>query len=83
MSKQTGRAFVFSDDVDTDLIYHNKYLAETDPAGYFTAGERCRTAVPGLYVAGDCRTKEIRQLTTAVGDGAVAALAACAELDAR
>lgn len=31
MSKQTGRAWVFSDDVDTDLIYHNKYLAETDP----------------------------------------------------
>ena len=30
MSKQTGRAFVFADDVDTDLIYHNKYLAETD-----------------------------------------------------
>ena len=32
MSKQTGRAFVFGDDVDTDLIYHNKYLAETDPS---------------------------------------------------
>ena len=32
MGKQTGRAFVFGDDVDTDLIYHNKYLAETDPA---------------------------------------------------
>ena len=32
MSKQTGRAFVFGDDVDTDLIYHNRYLAETDPA---------------------------------------------------
>ena len=31
MSKQTGRAWVFGDDVDTDLIYHNKYLAETDP----------------------------------------------------
>ena len=31
MSKQTGRAWVFCDDVDTDLIYHNKYLAETDP----------------------------------------------------
>ena len=57
-------------------------LAETDAAGYFAAGERCRTAVPGLYVAGDCRTKEIRQLTTAVGDGAVAALAACADLNA-
>jgi len=32
MSKQTGRAFVFGNDVDTDLIYHNKYLAETDPS---------------------------------------------------
>ena len=58
-------------------------LTETDAAGYFSAGERCRTAVPGLDVAGDCRTKEIRQLTTAVGDGAVAALAACADLAAR
>ena len=57
-------------------------LAATDAAGYFSAGENCRTNVPGLYVAGDCRSKEIRQLTTAVGDGAVAALAACAGLDA-
>lgn len=32
MSKQIGRAWVFGDDVDTDLIYHNKYLAETNPA---------------------------------------------------
>ena len=31
MSKQIGRAWVFGNDVDTDLIYHNKYLAETDP----------------------------------------------------
>ena len=31
MSKQRGRVWVFGDDVDTDLIYHNKYLAETDP----------------------------------------------------
>ena len=31
MSKQIGQAWVFGDDVDTDLIYHNKYLAETDP----------------------------------------------------
>ena len=58
------------------------HLAQTDPAGYFAAGESCRTGVPGLYVAGDCRTKEVRQLTTAVGDGAVAALAACSDLDA-
>ena len=57
-------------------------LAQTDAAGYFTAGEDCRTALPGLYVAGDCRTKAVRQLTTAVGDGAVAAMAACGDLDA-
>ncbi len=57
-------------------------LVPTDAAGYFTAGENCRTDVPGLYVAGDCRTKGVRQLTTAVGDGAVAALAACSDLDA-
>ena len=57
-------------------------LADTDGAGYFAVGESCRTKVPGLYVAGDCRTKTVRQLTTAVGDGAVAALAACADLDA-
>ena len=31
MAAKTGRAWVFADDVDTDLIYHNKYLAETDP----------------------------------------------------
>ena len=58
-------------------------LTDTDAAGYYLVDERCRTAVPGLYVAGDCRAKAVRQLTTAVGDGAVAALAACAELDAR
>ena len=57
-------------------------LAGTDGAGYFAVGENCRTGVPGLYVAGDCRTKTVRQLTTAVSDGAVAALAACADLDA-
>ncbi len=58
-------------------------LAGVDGAGYFPVGERCRTDIPGLYVAGDCRAKEVRQLTTAVGDGAVAALAACADLDAQ
>ena len=58
-------------------------LAPTDAAGYFDAGESCRTDVPGLFIAGDCRAKAVRQLTTAVGDGAVAALGACAFLDGR
>ena len=53
-------------------------LVEVDPAGYIVAGEDCKTAVEGIYAAGDCRTKTVRQLTTAAADGAVAALAACA-----
>ena len=44
--------------------------------GYFAAGEDCRTKLPGVFVAGDSRAKAVRQLTTAVGDGAVAGLAA-------
>ncbi|MBQ9684978.1 MAG: FAD-dependent oxidoreductase [Oscillospiraceae bacterium] len=55
---------------------------ELDRAGYAAAGEDCRTRTPGVFVAGDCRTKSVRQLTTAVADGAVAALAACDWLDA-
>ena len=50
-------------------------------AGYVKAGEDCRTGKSGLFVAGDCRKKEVRQLTTAVCDGAVAALAACRYID--
>ena len=53
-------------------------LVEVDGGGYFASGEDCRTTLPGVFVAGDCRTKTVRQLTTAVGDGAVAGLAAAA-----
>ena len=44
--------------------------------GYVKAGEDTRTNVPGIFAAGDGRTKKVRQLTTAAADGAVAALAA-------
>ena len=44
--------------------------------GYIKAGENCETGVPGVFTAGDCRTKAIRQVSTAAADGAVAALAA-------
>lgn len=53
-------------------------LVQTDKAGYIVAGEDCRTNVAGIFAAGDCRTKDVRQLTTAAADGAVAATAACA-----
>jgi len=48
-----------------------------DKQGYIVAGEDCKTSCEGIYAAGDCRTKKVRQLTTAAADGAVAALAAC------
>lgn len=44
-----------------------------DGSGYVKAGEDCRTGVPGVFVAGDCRSKELRQLVTAAADGAMAA----------
>ena len=44
--------------------------------GYVAADESCRTPLPGLFTAGDCRTKEVYQLSTAVADGTVASLAA-------
>ena len=49
--------------------------------GYFDSDESCETKTPGLFVAGDCRSKRIRQVVTAAGDGAVAAMAACRYLD--
>ena len=49
--------------------------------GYFDSGEDCCTKTPGLFVAGDCRSKRIRQVVTAAGDGAIAAMAACRYLD--
>lgn len=56
-------------------------LAQLDEDGYFDSDECCMTKTPGLFVAGDCRRKGIRQLATAVADGAVAALAACRYLN--
>ena len=52
-------------------------VAELDARGYVIASEDCLTKTPGVFVAGDCRTKNIRQITTACGDGAVAAMTAC------
>ena len=56
-------------------------LADLNDYGYFDTDEQCLTRTPGVFVAGDCRSKRIRQLTTAVADGATAALAACRYID--
>ena len=49
---------------------------DLDGKGYISAGEDCSTKTEGIFTAGDCRTKAVRQLATAASDGAVAALAA-------
>lgn len=56
-------------------------LVELSDRGYIVSDENCLTNTKGLFVAGDCRTKSIRQIATACGDGAVAALAACRYID--
>lgn len=55
-------------------------LVQLDGRGYIAAGEDCKTSCEGVFAAGDCRTKSVRQITTAAADGAVAAVAACAYL---
>ncbi len=57
-------------------------LVDLDEKGYIIAGEDLKTKTEGVFTAGDCRTKEVRQLTTAASDGAVAALAASKYIDA-
>ncbi len=81
--RQTGEKSDISCDglfVAIGLIPENepfKDLCDLNSYGYFDTDEQCLTKTPGIFVAGDCRSKYIRQMTTAVADGAVAALAAC------
>lgn len=59
---------------DTDVV---KDLISLDERGYITSGEDTLTNVEGIFAAGDCRTKGVRQIATAIADGASAALGAC------
>ena len=52
-------------------------VVDIDNLGYIIADETCKTKTEGVYVAGDCRTKNVRQVVTAVADGGVAATNAC------
>ena len=68
------------------LVPQNEPFADVlplDERGYAKAGESCTVDREGIFVAGDCRSKRIRQVTTAAADGAIAALAACDWLDSR
>ena len=74
-------AFVCIGQVPENTAFAN--VVTLNDYGYVTAGENClpESTLPGIFVAGDCRTKSIRQVTTATADGAVSALAACRYLD--
>ena len=66
------------------LVPQNEPFAELislDARGYADADENCLTKTDGVFVAGDCRKKNIRQVATAAADGAIAALAACDYID--
>ena len=79
--------------MDTDAVFvaigqvpNNQPFAELvnlDAKGYITTDDNCATDCPGIFAAGDCRAKLVRQCTTAVGDGAVAGFAAIMYLDKR
>ncbi len=76
--KASGIFVAFGRKPDCELIAG---LADFDAQGYVDAKEGCATKTPGLFVAGDCRSKEVRQLTTATADGTIAATAACEYLE--
>ena len=57
-----------------------KGLTDLDQAGYMDVDENCRTRTRGVYAAGDCRKKHVRQVATAVADGACAAMAAIEDM---
>ena len=81
---ETKNLFVDGVFVAIGLIPQNEPFAEyieLNSHGYADSDETCTTKTEGLFVAGDCRTKAIRQIATAAADGAVAALAACAFID--
>ena len=68
---KTKALFVAIGQVPNNSIY--KELVDLSPEGYIIADENLKTKTSGLFVAGDCRTKKVRQLTTACSDGAIAA----------
>lgn len=57
------------------------HIITLNQEGYIIADEDCKTNAEGIFVAGDCRTKSIRQLTTASSDGTIAGLAVCEYID--
>ena len=79
LSHELPAVFVAIGQIPDNKPFEN--LVDLDKDGYIVADETCRTRTEGLFVAGDCRTKAVRQVVTAVADGGVAATNACLYLD--
>ena len=77
--KVSGLFIAVGQEPDNDF----QSVIKLDEKGYVIAGEDCRTETNGIFTAGDCRTKSVRQLTTAASDGAVAAIGACEYIDSQ
>ena len=71
--------FIAIGQIPDNKIFTN--LVDLDEQGFIIANESCLTKTEGLFVCGDCRTKEIRQVTTAASDGAIAATQAVKYID--
>lgn len=79
LNKKTGEqsslavdgVFIAAGNVPDNRVFEGQLTL--DAQGYLAAGEDCRTNIPGVYAAGDTRTKKVRQLVTAAADGAVSA----------
>ena len=72
-------AFICIGQVPNNTAFAN--LVELDKAGYIVADENCTTSCEGIFVAGDCRTKKIRQLVTAASAGSIAAMTIFIDVD--
>ncbi len=80
ISKETRDVEVAALFVAIGQVPENKEFSDIidiDKQGYIMASESCKTKINGIFTAGDCRTKTVRQLATAASDGAISALAAC------
>lgn len=70
LTHEIPAVFIAIGQVPDNKAFEN--VVDLDPMGYIIADETCKTKTEGLFVAGDCRTKAVRQVSTAIADGAIA-----------
>ncbi len=79
MQLNVKACFIAIGQIPNNNIFNN--LVDLDNNGYILVNNDLETRTPGLFVAGDCRQKKVRQLTTAVSDGAMASVSAVSYID--